>query len=177
MNDDFTHLDGSQAKELFDIETRYYCEAHKCHDAQAYLAGCVMLGSALEANLMAMVSFYPNEVDAWYKQRYPQPKSAKRLLDWNLGMLLEVANGLGWLPVGETQGVDPKDWRIGNHAQVIRILRNSIHPGRCLKDFTGHRPAADDLTAAFNVLDGVYLRLHAVLSAKKQGYDHDGISN
>lgn len=62
MEDNFAHLEDSQASELFNIETRYCCEAHKCQQEGAYLASCVMLGAALEANLMAMVTFHPNEV-------------------------------------------------------------------------------------------------------------------
>lgn len=166
--DDFAHLEDSQSEELFRIETLYCCEARKCKDAQAYTAGCVMLGAALEVNLMAMVTFCSNDVAGWYKQRHPKAKSVKRLLDWNLGELLDVANELGWLPGNEPPGdaPDPRDWPIGDHARVIQILRNLVHPGRYLKDFTGHRITADELTAAFNVLDGVYLYLHAALSAR-----------
>lgn len=168
MSDDFAHLEDSQSSELFNIETFYYCEARKCKDAQAYAAGCAMLGAALEANLMAMVAICANDVADWYKQRHPKAKSVKKLLDryWDLGRLLDVANELGWLPRGETLGVDPKDWPIGAHAQVLRLLRNLVHPGRYLKDFTGYQMTADELTASFNVLDGVYLHLHAALSAR-----------
>lgn len=161
MTDDFAHLEDSQSSELFDIETLYCCEARKCKDAQAYTAGCVMLGAALEANLMAMVTLRPNDVAAWYKQRHPEAKSVKRLIDWNLGELLCVANELGWLPAGETLDANPKDRLIGAHAQDIRILRNLVHPGRYLKDFPGYRITPDTLIALFKVLDGVYQHLHA----------------
>ncbi|HVB82700.1 MAG TPA: hypothetical protein VNE82_22460 [Candidatus Binataceae bacterium] len=164
MTEDFAHLDDLQSSELFNIETLYYCEARKCKDAQAYAAGCVMLAAALEANLMAMVTICANHVAACNKLPRGKKKAVKKLLDWNLGELLNVAIELGWLPAGETLGADPKDWPIGAHAQVIRMLRNLIHPGRCLKDFTGYQITADTLTASFKVLDGVYLHLHAALS-------------
>lgn len=168
MTDGLAHLDDSQSWALFDIETRYYREARKCQEAGAYLAGCVMLGAALEANLIAMVDFHLNEVSACKKAPRRSKGSVKKLLNWQLGELLGVASELGWLPASEPLGNDPKDWLVGDHAQVVRILRNLIHPGRYVKEYAGFQFTAETLTASFNSLDGVYLHLHAALSKKME---------
>lgn len=163
MTDDFAQMGYSQSRALFDVEERYYCEAQKCQQAEAYLAGCVMLGAALEANLVAMVTFYPNEAADWYKQQHPKKKSVKPLLDWNLGELLEVANALGWLPAGG--------------ADVIRRQRNWAHPGRYVKDFPSSQITADSLIASFEALHDVYRDLRAALSAKaklQEAAQHSG---
>lgn len=166
MTDDFADLEDSQSRELFNIERRYCCEARKCQQAGAYLAGCVMVGAALEANLMAMVTFHPDEVAAWYMKRYPKKKKVKGLLDWNLGELLDVANELGWLPLNGMLDDDTKNWPIGAHARIIQRLRNRVHSCRSLKDDADFQFDADTLAASFNVLDGIYLHLHATLFAK-----------
>jgi len=44
----FTTLTEDQEKELYRLNRLYWREAVKCERAEAYLAGCVMLGSALE---------------------------------------------------------------------------------------------------------------------------------
>jgi hypothetical protein len=52
----FTTLTEDQEKELWRLQRYYWKEALRCEDAEAYLAGCVMLGSALETILVLMIS-------------------------------------------------------------------------------------------------------------------------
>lgn len=173
MTDNFAHLEESEFKKILRLREFYYCEARICQDAQAYIAGCVMLGAALEANLVAMVAIFQNDVATC--KSLPHGKRRQPLLQWGLGKLLRVANELGWLPAYPIDGTpDPKDWSIGAHAQVVRILRNLVHPGRYLNDFPNYQITADELTASFKVLDGIHLHLSAALSdrmrkAVKQG--------
>lgn len=173
MTDGFADMTDLQLRELYDLAELYEREAHKCKGAQAYTAGCVMLGAALEANLMAMVTLQAGKVAACKKLPRAK-KGVKKLLEWNLDELLDVANELGWLPTDKTLGPDPKNWPIGTHAQVIRTLRNLIHPGRWLRDFRGFQFRPDVLTASFNVLNGVFLYLHAALAAQFEA-PRDGI--
>jgi hypothetical protein len=53
-----TILTDEEEKELFRLQRFYWKEAIHCQDAKAYLAGCVMLGSALETLLILMVNAY-----------------------------------------------------------------------------------------------------------------------
>jgi hypothetical protein len=41
-------LTEDEEKELWRVNRFYWREAERCEEAKAYLAGCVMLGSALE---------------------------------------------------------------------------------------------------------------------------------
>lgn len=170
MNDHFADLDDAQSQHLYEIETRYWDEACKCQQAGAYIAGCAMLGAALEAGLMAMVIFHASEV-AKCNTPSRRKNAPKHLLEWNLGELLGVAREMGWLPASGVTDRDPILWSIGDHAQAVRLLRNLVHPGRYVKDFAGLEVNADELRAAFKVLQGVYVHLHAALSAKRERGD------
>ena len=55
----FTTLTDEEEKELYQLNRFYWKEALRCEEAKAYLAGCVMLGSALETMLTLMVNCYP----------------------------------------------------------------------------------------------------------------------
>jgi hypothetical protein len=82
---------------LLKIHNFYIDEANKCHEAKAYFAGCVMLGSALEATLLLMVDRYSEEINTLNKfpSRRGKPTTP---INWNLSELLDVAAELNWLP-------------------------------------------------------------------------------
>jgi hypothetical protein len=48
----FTTLTDDQEKELYRLQRLYWREALRCEDSKAYLAGCVVVGSALETLLI-----------------------------------------------------------------------------------------------------------------------------
>jgi len=47
---------------LLKLANLYKSEADKCGKSRAYLTGCIILGTALEAGLLAMTECYPEEV-------------------------------------------------------------------------------------------------------------------
>lgn len=110
-------------------------EADKCASVQAYLAACVLLGSALEAMLLAMVSLFPEEVGkvisgAEFKNLGRNPKS------WNLHDLLIVSFKTGWIPFKDTK--DPDQGELGDWLlNYVKELRNLIHPGKKIRDYKG----------------------------------------
>lgn len=59
----FTTLTDTQEKEFYRLSRLYWQQALRCEEAKAYLAGCVMLGSALETMLILMINCYPNEAE------------------------------------------------------------------------------------------------------------------
>jgi len=94
-----------------------------------------MLGSALETLLSLMVEVFADDAERTGKipLRGGKPKS---LVDWDLGELLKVAKAANWLPAALKLG---DDWdgrraRIGDHAEVVRMVRNLAHPGRYRKE-------------------------------------------
>jgi hypothetical protein len=66
----------------------YRNEAMRCGRARAYLAGCVMIGSDLDASLTALTRMYPRHV-----RRVGEHPSEMR----GLGKLVSLAAKIGWL--------------------------------------------------------------------------------
>ncbi len=54
----FAELTEDQYNEFLRLMGVYRREAGKCRKSKAYLAGCVMLGAALEAQLMVLVHLF-----------------------------------------------------------------------------------------------------------------------
>lgn len=98
----FATLTDNEEKELYRLHRLHYREARRCEIAKAYLAGCVMLGSALEAMLVLivlMVKPYPEEAEQ--TGRIPRYRNRpKALRHWRVEELLRVVKGACWLPFG-----------------------------------------------------------------------------
>jgi hypothetical protein len=52
----FRTLSEDEEREFWRLYRFYWREAERCEEANSYLAGCVMLGSALEALLVLMIN-------------------------------------------------------------------------------------------------------------------------
>jgi hypothetical protein len=148
-----TPLSDEEHKELWRLNRFYWKEALRCEAAKAYLAGCVMLGSALETVLIIMVDLDADEVEK--TGRIPTSKGkAKPLLKWDLAELLKVAKAAGWLPSALDLDGD-WNWRkakVGDYAELVRMMRNLAHPARYLQDHTGRRVTSKYLQRQFEVV-------------------------
>ncbi len=150
----FETLDEKAERELFRLYRYYWREAGRCRDAKAYLAGCVMLGAALETLLMLIVNVYPEEAVA--TGRMPMYRGTpKPLLTWRLQTLLAVAKGAGWLP--STLNVGEHEWskrraRVGDYAEITRMIRNLAHPARYHLDHSRKRVTARYLQHQFEIV-------------------------
>jgi hypothetical protein len=124
-----------QFREVLRLSRVYYREATRCESAKAYLSGCVAAAAALEAQLVAIVHLYGLEVElaGFACKRAGRPK---RLLDWSLDDLIRAAADMGWLPRGLKDGDrwNSRRARIGDHALVLKQVRNLVHPARYLRD-------------------------------------------
>jgi hypothetical protein len=58
-----TTVTDDEQKELWRLERFYWKEAIRSKEAKAYLAGCVMLGSALETILILMIDVHLEEAE------------------------------------------------------------------------------------------------------------------
>lgn len=150
----FTTLTNEEEKELSRLNQFYFQEAKRCELAKAYLAGCVMLGSALETLLTLMINAYSDEAEQ--TGRVPMKKGQpKALLDWQFADLLRVAKAANWLPSALDQNND--EWssrkaRIGDYAEVVRQVRNLAHPARYVEDHHRRRVTAKYLRRQFEVV-------------------------
>ncbi|HEY6347092.1 MAG TPA: hypothetical protein VIY49_36845 [Bryobacteraceae bacterium] len=126
----FTTLTENEEKELYRLKRLYWREVVRCEESKAYLAGCVMLGSALETLLVLMINVHAYEAEQTGKVPTAKGKP-KPLLEWKYIELLRVAKAAGWLPSQldpDHDGWSGKEARIGDHAEVVRMVRNLVHP-------------------------------------------------
>jgi hypothetical protein len=149
----FRALTEEETTELWRLNRFYWKEAKRCEEAKAYLAGCVMLGSVLENILILMISLYAEDADKTGKVSLRNGKP-KPILKWDLAELLAVAKAAGWLPAGLKLG---EDWnrrkaRVGDYAEVARMMRNLAHPARYLKDHHRGRVTKRFLQRQFEIV-------------------------
>ncbi len=79
---DLLTFDDDEENEFYRLSRFYWKEAVRCEEAKAYLAGCVMLGSALETLLILMVNCYSEQAAAT-GQLPKRNGKGKPLLDWD----------------------------------------------------------------------------------------------
>jgi len=99
-----------------------WLEVQKCQHAGAYLSSIIMMGSILEALLLARSSISPNK--AYIASAAPKDKNGKNIPihDWTLNALIDVAAEIGWIKI------DRK-----NFGHALRDSRNVVHPWHHVK--------------------------------------------
>lgn len=133
---DVLELKLEEEAELHRLYRMYRIESRKCLRSGAYLAACIMSGAALEVMLMLATSAFSDEATATGKLPKKKGKVPKPLLDWNLAELLTVAKAAGWLPsaLQLTERWNRRKAKIGDYAEVARMLRNLVHPEKYIGD-------------------------------------------
>lgn len=96
---------------------RRWLESQKCVHAQAYLSPVIMMGSILEALLLARTQM--SVTNAYRAKVAPKIKAGANVAipDWNLNALVDVAVELGWLKSDR-----------GAFGHALRQARNIVHP-------------------------------------------------
>jgi len=153
MSGPLTTLTDEEEKEFCRLQHFYWREALRCEEAKAYLAGCIMLGSALETLLMLMVNVYPEEAEQTGKTPTKNGKP-KRLIEWDLGELLRVAKAAQWLPsaLHLSDEWNSRKARVGDYAEVVRMVRNLAHPARYAADHYRSRVTQRYLHRQFDIV-------------------------
>jgi hypothetical protein len=113
-----------------------------------------MLAAALEASLMATVHCFSEEVLA-SKSKPMKDGAPKPLIGWSLFELLRVAKELNLLPaqLSLDEEFDDDKALIGDYAEVVRQIRNLVHPARYVEDLPHKRVAKRHLELSYEVLD------------------------
>ncbi len=132
-----------------DILSRRWLECARCLSAGAPLAATVMMGSLLEALLVAR---FHRESDkkrvfkAVYAPKAPKTGKTLPLHKWTLRHYIDVAHGLGWI------SRSAKDL-----GEVVRDYRNYIHP---YKEHThGVHLSDEDASLFWEVTKGIARQL------------------
>ena len=161
---------------LVEIISDYRNQAERCKKARAYLAGCVFLGSALEAALLATAKSYPSQVRKTEKYLSKKRKRDKNLDRWGMFDLLELARELMWIPskltmgkVARASGISAsKAFAIGDlgyFADVVREVRDLVHPGRYLRSMKNVKVTKRYYEFCYEVTEIVFDHLYAKLEA------------
>lgn len=98
------------------IQARWL-EAQRCQHSGAYTAGVILMGSILEALLLARCSLSP--ADAYQTSPAPKDKNGKNVAihDWPLHTLIEVSADRGWIKADRA-----------SFSHGLRQSRNIVHP-------------------------------------------------
>lgn len=96
---------------------RRWREAQKCVHIGCYTSGIIMMGSVLEALLLARAMLHPSL--AYQSGKAPKDKTGKSpaIQDWPLNALVDVAVDVGWLKSDR-----------GKFSHALRESRNVVHP-------------------------------------------------
>ncbi len=104
--------------ELEDIIQARWLEAQRCQHSGAFLAAVILMGSFLEALLLARCSMSPS--DAYQAPAAPKDQRSGKTLalhDWTLSALIDVAVSKQWLKTDR-----------GGFSHALRQSRNIVHP-------------------------------------------------
>jgi hypothetical protein len=140
--------------EVLRLANLYHRQAEKCQDAKAYLAGCIMMGASLEALLLSFANCYPRA--AAKSPAAPRKKGAvKPLIEWTLANLLAVAKERNWLPsaLSTDEEWDDAKAQIGDYGEVVKEIRNLVHPARYAIDMPHKRITKKYLEASLNIVE------------------------
>jgi hypothetical protein len=173
-----TSMTKKQYTELMRITTLLENEANKCEKTGAYLAGCVMIGAALEASMIAVCECYFDEIP---ESLIPKRKKKNLpIIQWPFSDLIKIARELGWLPAGLKLGEewDKKKAKIGDYAEVVRQLRNLVHPSRYIQDMPRKKISKQYYQYCREVYDvSVEYLLDKIHSSLKKWYNKQKASN
>jgi len=107
----------SSNQKLESIIQERWIDAQKCQHVEAYLAAIILMGSILEALLLAKAS--SNQEIAQRSPKAPKKKDGTQIpvYDWNLSALIDVSVDCHWLKVDR-----------GKFGHALRESRNVVHP-------------------------------------------------
>lgn len=160
---------------LLKVLTTYHDQAVRSEKSRAYLAGCVFLGAAIEAGLLATSKCYPSQVRKTGKYR-SKNKKHRNLDKWGFFDLLELGRELKWIPsripmgkIARASRITPKsalaNGDLGYFANVVREIRNLVHPGVYLRNMRNVKITKSYYQFCFEVEDVVFDYLYKKLEA------------
>ncbi len=170
----FAEVPEGEFNELLRITRMYLKQAEKCEKGKSYLAGCVMVGAALEGLLVSAISMFPEEVKKSSKLPRDKKGQVKHVLDWKFSQMLMIAEDIGWLPrnLPPDDVFEDENANIGDYAERVRIIRNLAHPPRYIKDHAHQRVTKiylEHLFEVFDVIKDIILnKVHADLRRKME---------
>jgi hypothetical protein len=140
--------DARQSTEVWRLVDLYRAEAERCRQIGAYLAGCVMLGSALEAGLLLMAECQVDNVRASARVPKTNRGAPKPPQKWTLGELIDVGRDMTWLPSATGH--------VGDYASAVQKTRNLVHAGTYVTEHAGLDIGEEDYESAYTVVQAAF---------------------
>jgi hypothetical protein len=135
---------------LIRLVNEYDREVRRCTKARAYYAANALLGAQLEGMLLGMCDLFPEEVRKWFADLPSGQRPKNAIEKWDLATLSRVARDLKWLPArSKPRG----HYKIGDWVDLVREMRNLVHPGRHLRDYPKLRIRNTHLSNAKDVFN------------------------
>ncbi|MBI3089596.1 MAG: hypothetical protein HYY96_02930 [Candidatus Tectomicrobia bacterium] len=169
-------MDTTDIRRLVELADYSRQEAIGCLRSEAYFAGCLVVGTALEAALLALVIWHPQDVHKATSTPRHKNGTLRPYTQWSLSHLVEVADELNWIPKDLSKWLpegEQKKMQVDDHTldhlmpgfQCIDFLhllirvRNLVHPYRYLKENMSVPVPEDVCRCCLFILDDILRHL------------------
>jgi hypothetical protein len=156
------HHKGEDIPALKDIVVRHEEDASRVASAKAYTAGIILLGAALEGLLLirCLRSKQKATRTASALSKKTRPQFPDDPTKWRFETLIATCLSAGWLPRISTQyAVYPP----ADLADVLRNMRNLVHPGRCARE----KPWSETDERDYRDAEAIYVTLRSKLLGRR----------
>jgi hypothetical protein len=139
---------------LVETAGRLYDEAGRCVQAGCWRAALVLIGSALEASVVATACCLEPEL----RERGLWPRNGDPTR-WTLGQAIDLAAAAGWLPSQQTDR-DSLGSLGGDVGDAVRFLNDvrkmAVHPGaHAREEITPDFSDIEHMRPTYEVFDGI----------------------
>jgi hypothetical protein len=129
-------------QQLIELNDRFRVDAGRAADAGSYMAGCVMMSSAIETMLFCSLGMSQHVLELaglWPEREDP--------FKWTLGRMIGLATAAGWFAGRDLHGVD-----LSEAVDALNDLRIMwVHPAAYIRD-GGQSPREEHFAALFAIL-------------------------
>jgi hypothetical protein len=124
---------GDHVQILKDVVVRHEEEAFRAISAKAYTAAIILIGAALEGALLVRCLRSKKKAvsTAASLPKRQRPFALDDPTRWAFDHLISVCLAAGWLPRVSTEYAQYAPHKL---ADLLREMRNLIHPGRCVRE-------------------------------------------
>lgn len=152
----------SDVTALRDVIVRQEEEAHRAASAKAYTAGIIMLGACLEGLLLirCLRSKQKAVRTARALGKRLRPQSPDDPSKWRFETLIAVCLLANWLPRISTEYAQYAPAAL---ADVLRNMRNLVHPGRCIRE----APWSETDERDYKDAEAIYVTLRSKLLGRR----------
>lgn len=147
---------------LKDIVVRHEEEASRAASAKAYTAGVILIGAALEGLLLIRCLRSKQKAirAAGTLSRRQRPLPSDDPTKWKFETLISTCLSAGWLPRISTEYAQ---YAPASLADILRNMRNLVHPGRCMRE----SPWSETDERDFKDAEAIYVALRSRLLGRR----------